>query len=226
MLRMRNVVILLGSPGAGKGTQARLLRERFRIPKISTGDILRQQAQNGNGAHTLATQMNAGGLVPDDVVNRAVVERIQLADCERGFVLDGYPRNLSQARFLESQLHPPDRILAIEIQAQCEDLLFRLLSRTYCPRCGTTYTTQNDAAGVQRRCEECGGLLQKRKDDREDVIRTRFKEYEQVTGPLIAHYAASGVFHQVHGNLPVHQVFNRIEALVQQALSIPMPQTA
>jgi adenylate kinase len=219
---VRKVVVLLGSPGAGKGTQAKLLTELFGIPKVSTGDMLRSEVAHGTElGKAIAAQINAGDLVSDDLVNQAVGRRIQLSDCGHGFILDGYPRSLGQARFLDSVLQREDRLVVVEIEVDCEELLARLIARRYCPDCGAVFGDHNLPPGATPLCLDCGSLLQRRHDDQESVIRARFRDYWEVTTPLINHYRALGIFHQVHGALPVNQVFSRIESIVRETLAIP-----
>ena len=224
---MRKVIILLGSPGAGKGTQAKLLKDRFGIPKVSTGDMLRAEVSRKTAfGRQIASQLDAGGLVSDDLINQAVRQRIQLSDCSRGFILDGYPRSLAQAQHFDGVLHRNDRAVAIEIEAACEELLPRLAARRYCPNCGSVFSVPSHAPTTARLCSDCGSVLQQRTDDKEDVIRSRFRDYQEMTKPIVSHYRALGIFRQVPGTLPVHQVFGRIESIVRETLALHVPQIA
>ena len=210
------MIILLGSPGAGKGTQAELLKDRFNLPKISTGDMLRAEvARNSELGRQIASQMDEGGLVGDDLINHVIASRIQLPDCIRGFILDGYPRSAGQAEHLVDLLRSDDQTVVIEIAATCEELLPRFAARRYCPKCSSVFSLdpQDNAAAA---CTKCGTLLQQRSDDREGVIRTRFREYQDVTRPIVAHYRRLGVFRQVPATLPVSEVFHRIETIVAE----------
>jgi adenylate kinase len=182
--------------------------------------MLRGEVARGTAlGRMIASYLDSGRLVCDELVNQAVGERIQEPDCGRGLILDGYPRSLSQARFLDGVMNSRDRTVVIEIEVSCEELLPRLMARRYCPDCGATFSLQGSAQPV-RTCTSCGVPLQQRTDDREDVIRSRFDEYQQVTAPLVAHYMNQGTFHRIPGALPVTQVFTKIESVVRETLAL------
>lgn len=194
--RHRTAVILFGPPGSGKGTQARLLRKLcLNGPHISTGDMLRQhiEAQDaiGRDVHGL---MRAGRLVPDELVNQLVEERIQEADCQDGFILDGYPRTVNQAAVLLgfAALYSIDPSV-VHLIVDYEKIVARLSGRRQCPVCGTLYSLKTNPPKVQGICDLDGAELVTRDDDRESVIRERLAQYELQTKPLLDYFRDSGV---------------------------------
>jgi adenylate kinase len=196
----RNIIILLGAPGAGKGTQAERIANWLSIPHISTGQLLRSEiaAETPLGLHARAT-IETGALVNDGVVHELVVERISRKDCARGFVLDGYPRNVIQAVMLERHIYISDRQVVIDLFLEFERILARLTGRLTCTSCGAIYhksTSPSRRAGV---CNDCENPLVQRPDDREEVIRERFKLYHDVTSPLVNFYRQLGIYHRVNG---------------------------
>jgi adenylate kinase len=205
----RKIVILLGHPGAGKGTQAKEIMRELKIPQISTGDMLRDAIARKTPCGLEAKEkMDAGNLVSDEIVNGIVSERILRSDCINGFILDGYPRTVSQAETFGRQIRDDDQLSVIEIGAATDKLVKRLVGRLMCsdPACGAIYniysrTPQN--AGV---CDRCGANLVHRSDDREDLIRERFRTYQEETFPLIEFYRKLGVFHHVDGLRPIGEV--------------------
>lgn len=206
-------LILLGPPGAGKGTQAKMLTERFDIPQISTGDILRAAVKEGTPMGVKAKSfMDAGGLVPDQVVIGIVQERLQQQDCLKGFILDGFPRTTGQAEALKATLaglqKDLDRVVSLEVNT--EALVARLTGRRTCKDCGRGFHVQFDAPKVDGICDSCGGTLVQRDDDQEATIRHRLDVYAQQTSPLIAYYQNEGLLASVDGMLPM--------AAVQEAL--------
>lgn len=202
-------LILLGPPGAGKGTQAKMLTERFGIPQISTGDILRAAVKDGTPMGVKAKSfMNAGGLVPDAVVIGIVQERLQQQDCAKGFILDGFPRTTAQAEALKLTLKQLgkelDRVVSLEVDV--EALVVRLTGRRTCKDCGRGFHVQFDAPQVEGVCDSCGGPLMQRDDDREATIRHRLDVYEQQTSPLIAFYRNEGLLASIDGMLAMDAV--------------------
>jgi adenylate kinase len=195
--------VFLGAPGAGKGTQAREVARHFGIPQISTGDILRD-AVKGQTALGLAAKakMDAGELVPDEVVDGIVEERVNQLDCQKGFILDGFPRTISQAEFVNRMLAAKGQgrpqVLDIEVD---EDLLLkRLTGRLTCPVCGEIYNIYFNPPKVAGICDKDGGKLFHRADDNEATIRQRLDAYHKQTSPLIAYYRGLGVLMPVDGN--------------------------
>ena len=198
-----NALIFLGAPGAGKGTQAREVATHFGIPQISTGDILRDAVKKQTPLGMAAkAKMEAGALVPDDVVCGIVEERIGEADCQKGFILDGFPRTIAQAQFVDRGLQAKGRgrpqVLDIEVD---EDLLLkRLTGRRTCSVCGEIYNVHFSPPKVEGICDKDGGKLLYRADDNEATIRQRLEAYHRQTSPLIEYYRAQGVLHEVDGN--------------------------
>ena len=195
-------IILLGPPGAGKGTQATMLMEKFGIPQISTGDMLRVavQEQSPMGIKAKAF-MDAGGLVPDEVVVGIVRERLQFEDCQKGFILDGFPRTLPQADSLKQVLGELGKQLdaVISLQVDTEALVARLTGRRTCVDCGKGFHLQFDPPAQDGRCSVCGGRLMQRDDDCEETIRNRMKVYQQQTAPLEDYYRKEGLLVAVDG---------------------------
>lgn len=195
-------IILLGPPGAGKGTQAKAITERFGIPQISTGDILRSAVRDGThmGARAKAF-MDTGALVPDDVVVGIVCERLQQDDCSSGFILDGFPRTVAQAESLHETLlqmnYPLQAVISLGVN---EDVLVdRLTGRRACRSCGMGYHVKFSPAQQADRCDHCGAELFQRDDDREETIRHRLSVYREQTAPLIGYYDEQGLLTSVDG---------------------------
>jgi len=218
-------VILLGSPGAGKGTQAKQIVERYRIPQISTGDLLRDNVQRGTPLGVLARDVMARGeLVPDDLVYDMVAQRLRQADCERGFILDGFPRNPAQAgwldaflehEFFENAQRGKCLPIVIQIDVDYNQLLRRVTGRRSCPVCGRIYNVYSQPPRIADRCDVDGSLLVTRNDDREEVIRERLTAYELQTKPVAEYYARKGRLVTVNGDLPVNQVTGQIFNVIE-----------
>jgi adenylate kinase len=187
-------LVLFGSPGSGKGTQAKMLKQCLGIPHISTGDMLRERIRSGvNGGNGVAATMHAGALVPDDVVNRLVEERLSLPDAAGGFILDGYPRTKAQAGHLCRWLSERGtREVVIHLAVDYNVIIARLTGRRQCPRCGTLYNIVSQPPKVPGLCDLDGEPLVIREDDREQVIRERLDGYERQTRPLLDYYRTSG----------------------------------
>ena len=221
---MRNIFILTGCPGAGKGTQASLLSQRLEIPSISTGEILREIAasQTDLGQH-VAGQMRSGAFVGDEIVNQAVAERIQRRDCQRGLVLDGYPRRVSQARFLDAVLHSDDRVMVFDISVGRSEIIRRITNRRVCGSCGTIYNLFNAVPKRPDTCDLCMSKLFQRDDDRRDVVQERIRIYRKETEPLIEYYRNQGMYWKINGDASVaevsEQVARTISEIVSQAIS-------
>ncbi len=211
-------IILLGPPGAGKGTQAAMLMERLGIPQISTGDMLRAavQAQSSLGVKAKKI-MDAGGLVPDDIVVGIVRDRLQFEDCQKGFILDGFPRTLAQADSLKQVLAELDKPLdaVVSLQVDIDALVARLTGRRTCVDCGKGFHLQYDPPTQDGLCSVCGGRLILRDDDREETIRNRMKIYQEQTAPLEDYYRAEGLLIDVDGMADI--------STVQQAIVMALP---
>lgn len=207
-------LILLGPPGAGKGTQAVTIAETYSIPHISTGDIFRQALKDQTALGMKAKEyMDKGQLVPDDIVIGIVQERLQQKDCEKGFLLDGFPRTTEQAKALDSILTekgtPVD--FCINIEVPFEELIARLTGRRVCKNCGATYHAVFNKSSEEGKCDECGGELYQRADDAESTARERLEVYQRQTSPLIEYYQAEGTLVTINGLQSIDKVFNDIK---------------
>jgi len=211
----RKVVILLGTPGAGKGTQAKEIMRRLSIPQISTGDMLRDVMARQNGlGREIRERINAGELVSDATVNRIVAERIVREDCMSGFILDGYPRTVPQAESFERHLTKTDRLFVIEIRADDGNALERIVSRLMCSDCGDIYNSVSRMPRKHGMCDRCERPLVRRSDDREDLLIERFRTYHEETFPLVEHYSKTGCYHRVDGLRPIAEVSKDIRKIV------------
>ncbi len=207
MKKSRIVLVLLGGPGAGKGTQAQVLMRYLELPQISTGDLLRAEIKLKTEIGREAEQyICAGRLVSDEIVNRVLGNRVRKDDCEYGWIMDGYPRTLDQAVALQGVLRPRDKFVVIEIDVEPDLVIERMTSRLTCGSCGTVY---NSASVKPRRdgiCDKCGAELVRRADDREEVIRERFAAYREQTLPLRSYFLRLGVLRNVYGMRPAQEV--------------------
>jgi adenylate kinase len=210
-------VVMLGPPGAGKGTQAERLAQRQGIPKISTGDILREAVAAGTELGRLArATMAAGRLVSDEVINGIVRDRLARPDAQRGFVLDGFPRTVAQAEFLEALVAGRGGLIIIALEVPAEELVRRLSGRRVCRDCGAV-VGHLDGGHALDRCPRCGGALGTRPDDDPGVVRERLKVYERETQPLLEFYRRRPTFFVVDGNQSPDRVAAAIAALVESA---------
>lgn len=213
-------LILLGPPGAGKGTQAAQLVEYFGIPQISTGDMLRAavRAQTPMGIKAKIA-MDSGALVTDEVVVGIVRERLQQADCAAGFILDGFPRTIPQADSLSLTLKELGKELdaVVSLQVQTDALVDRLTGRRTCRNCGRGYHVRFDPATVEGVCDSCGGELFQRDDDREETIRNRMEVYHRQTAPLEAYYQKAGLLRPVDGMAPIAEVQRQVLSILQES---------
>jgi adenylate kinase len=202
-------LILLGPPGAGKGTQAKILAKKFKIPQISTGDILRGAVKNQTPMGIKAkSYMDAGALVPDDVVVGIVEERLAKPDCDIGFILDGFPRTVGQADALNRTLAGMGKTIehVISITVDKEELLGRITGRRTCRLCGKGYHLLFDPPRRNGACDECGGELYQRDDDSEETMRNRLDVYEKQTAPLIAYYAQESLLRSICGTGSIEDI--------------------
>ncbi|HXG51051.1 MAG TPA: adenylate kinase [candidate division Zixibacteria bacterium] len=208
-------VVLLGPPGAGKGTQAKLLRERYEACQVSTGDILRnavaQQTPLGKEA---ARHLERGTLVPDDVIVELVAERLAESDCAKGFILDGFPRTIPQAQSLDAMLGRMGRDLqcVLSIRVPREVIIERLAGRRTCRRCGALYHVTFDPPARPGVCDRCGGELYQREDDREETIARRLEVYDKQTAPLIGYYRERGLLRELDGVGTIAEIRDRLMA--------------
>ncbi len=202
-------IILLGPPGAGKGTQAKLLTSRYGIPQISTGDILRSAVKESTYLGNKAKEfMDSGSLVPDSLVIAIIKERLSSSDCIRGFILDGFPRTLAQADALELMLSGDyrniDHVIAITVNN--EELIGRVMGRLTCKGCGRGYNSKFDPPQVVDKCDSCGSLLFQREDDSPETMRARLQVYEEQTAPLIEYYASKSLLRSVAGTGSIDEI--------------------
>ena len=212
-LQQQRNLILLGPPGAGKGTQAQRLAARWGIPQVSTGDMLREARRAGTElGKRVAAVMDAGALVSDELVVSLVEERLGRPDAKAGAILDGFPRTIAQAEALDSLLsrmgRAPVQVVAMEVPAS--DLVERLGGRRSCPKDGSSYHVAFNAPKNDERCDVCGGPLVTREDDRAESIRRRLDEYQKKTAPLIDYYGRRGVLRAVDGVGELDAVLDRI----------------
>lgn len=212
-------IILLGPAGSGKGTQGELIERHYGFPRISTGDLLRQEVQKGTElGRKVAAIMTAGQLVADELVLEVVKEKIMQPDCRSGYVLDGYPRTLNQALLLE-QIDNDRPEIALEIEISEDTGLSRLSARKVCPQCAAVYNDFNDKHIDENICKVCGAVLTVRDDDKPEVIRHRFRIYRETIGPLLDHYSRKRVLFRINGNQPVDKVFGEIKSVIEAHIS-------
>lgn len=213
-------VLLLGAPGVGKGTQAQLLVNKYNIPQISTGDLLRGNIARGTELGLKAKEiMSSGHLVDDEIVNQMVLHRLQEKDTHRGYILDGYPRTLEQAKFLDHTVADPIYlprlpVIAISIMVSFDHLLKRITGRRTCPACKHIYNIYSNPPKVADVCDFDGTRLMQRTDDTEAVFLERMKTFEAQTAPVIAHYHDQGRFEEADGNQGVEAVNVAVEQAI------------
>jgi adenylate kinase len=212
-------VIFLGPPGAGKGTQAKLLAQRYAVPHLSTGDMLREHVSRGTELGRRARPiMESGALVPDEIVLAMVEERIARPDCAAGFILDGFPRTLGQAERLDEILGrtPRARPLVVHFIVPSELLFRRLTGRKTCKVCGAIYNVYEHPPKVPGRCDLDGGVLVERPDDREEVVRERLAAYDRQTRPLVEYYRRQGVLQDLDGTAPAGRVAELLQEILER----------
>lgn len=209
-------LVFLGPPGAGKGTQAQVVSERFGIPHISTGDILREAVQNNSPVGRQAKgYMDKGELVPDDIVIKIVVERLSKADVKKGFILDGFPRTKNQAVSLEGELKKIGLLIddVIYFDTSEKTSIARLSGRRVCRSCGKNYHIVNMPPKKENVCDVCGGELYQRDDDKIETVKNRLKVYKKQTADLIDYYRSRGTLKEISGELNVEEAFNKLKGL-------------
>ncbi|HVT98743.1 MAG TPA: adenylate kinase [Acidobacteriaceae bacterium] len=209
-------ILLLGAPGVGKGTQAKELVAKWGIPQISTGDLLRYNRDHGTSLGLKAKEiMAAGKLVPDELVNAMVADRLKQPDTANGYILDGFPRTLGQAKWLDEHLGAGTLpVIAVSISVGYNELLRRITGRRSCPQCGAIYNIYFQPPKVDETCDLDGTPLVRRSDDTEEVFRERMRTYDSQTAPVVEHYRALGRFEEVNGDQPVSAVAAGVEAAV------------
>ncbi len=215
-------LVMFGPPGAGKGTQASRLAVELGIPQISTGDILREAVQTGTELGRQAKAiMDSGELVSDQVVVGIIRERLAKKDAAAGFILDGFPRTVSQASELDVILQGRDALVVIELSVPDEALISRLSKRRVCADCGSIVGSQADGSNLTSlTCSTCGGDLVQRSDDREEVVRERLRVYHQQTSPLVEFYRLRPSFRSLDGNQPVDLVTTAVREAVDTAIGV------
>jgi adenylate kinase len=210
-------LVLLGPPGAGKGTQAKFIQQRYAVCRVSTGEILRKAVEEKTPLGKKAARYLAKGeLVPGDVMVNLVAERLRREDCRKGFILDGFPRTVAQADSLETILGEMDIGLdcVLYIRAPQDVIIRRLAGRRTCKRCGTLFHTEFNPPRRENICDRCDGELYQREDDREKTVRARLRVYETQTAPLIDYYRKRGLVKEIDGDGSVEETRNRVlEAL-------------
>jgi adenylate kinase len=212
-------ILLFGPPGGGKGTQAAVITQTLQIPSISTGEIFRSELKAGTPLGNAAKEIMAkGGLVGDDIVNAMVSGRLRQPDCLGGFLLDGYPRTIAQAQFLDGLLselgYPEPTIIYLDVPD--EVLVTRLTARRQCPTCGRIYNLLSQPPAREGVCDLDGAALAQRDDDKEEVIRARLKAYAELTGPLVEFYSNRN-FHRIDGDRPPKDIRPEIETILRTA---------
>jgi adenylate kinase len=216
-------LLMMGAPGVGKGTQAKAIMAVWGIPQISTGDLLRDHRERGTSLGAQATQlMDAGKLVPDDLVNQMVAERLLQPDTARGYILDGYPRTLGQAEWFDSRLAGIPNglpLIAISIQVSYTQLLRRITGRRNCPTCQRIYNVYLQPPKFDTVCDVEGTPLVQRADDVEAVFHERMRTYAALTAPVVEHYRAGSRFVEVDGEQPADEVMAGILAAVARLRS-------
>ena len=210
-------IIMLGAPGAGKGTQAKKIAAKYNVPHISTGDIFRANIKNGTELGTKAkTYMDKGLLVPDELVVDLVVDRVNQEDCTNGYVLDGFPRTIPQAEALKEALAKMGQKMdyAINVEVPDNNIVNRMSGRRACVGCGATYHLVYAPTKVEGICDTCGGKLILRDDDKPETVLKRLGVYHEQTQPLIDFYTKEGILREVDGTIDINDVFAEIEKIL------------
>ena len=211
-------IIMLGAPGAGKGTQAKLIAEKYNIPHISTGDIFRANIKEGTELGKEAKQyMDKGQLVPDELTVRILLDRVAKDDCKNGYVLDGFPRTIPQAEVLDTEVAKlGDKIdFAIDVDVPDENIIKRMSGRRSCPGCGRTYHIVHIPPKKEGICDDCGKELVLRDDDKPETVKSRLDVYHKQTQPLIDYYSKQNILRTVDGTQDMETVFSDIVKLLE-----------
>lgn len=211
-------IVLIGAPGAGKGTQAEIIAKEIKVPHISTGDIFRQAVAKGTELGLKAKDyMSKGELVPDEVVIGIVVQRLEQGDVENGFVLDGFPRTIQQAETLDSNLQKKGMVIdkVIEISVDSKELASRLTGRRVCKNCRTNYHIIYNPSKEGAKCDKCGGEIFQRDDDKEATVLQRLGIYNAQTQPLITYYRNKGLLTEIDGSQKIEQVTKLIRGSIK-----------
>lgn len=212
------IIVFMGPPGAGKGTQAQILQENMEIPKLSTGDMLRSAISAGTEVGKQAEAlMKNGDLVPDEVVVGIIKERIMLTDCANGFILDGFPRTINQAHALDKMLKDNnlivDKVICLEVDA--DTIVSRQAGRRVAPQSGCVYHLEHNPPKVPGKCDVSGENLMQRDDDKEDVVRHRLGVYDKTIKPILDYYESQSLLNKVKGDLPLKEVTTEILSIIK-----------
>ena len=216
---IRMKIIMLGAPGAGKGTQAQMIADQYHIPHISTGDIFRANIKNGTELGKKAKDfMDKGQLVPDELTVQILLDRVAQEDCTNGYVLDGFPRTIPQADVLDSELGKlGDKVdYAINVDVPDESIIHRMSGRRACLKCGATYHIEHIPPKQEGICDKCGSELVQREDDKPETVKNRLSVYHEQTQPLIEYYTQKHILKTVDGTRDMKDVFNDITAILGQ----------
>ena len=210
-------IIMLGAPGAGKGTQAKMIAEKYGIPHVSTGDIFRANIKNGTELGMEAKKyMDQGQLVPDELTVKILLDRVAQDDCKNGYVLDGFPRTIPQAEALDAALGKINEKMdyAIDVDVPDENIVNRMSGRRACLNCGATYHLISIPPKVEGICDRCGSEIVLREDDKPETVQKRLKVYHEQTQPLIDYYKNQGILKSVDGTQPMDEVFKAIVTIL------------
>ena len=210
-------IIMLGAPGAGKGTQAKMIAEKYSVPHVSTGDIFRANIKNGTELGKEAQKyMDQGLLVPDELTVKILLDRVAQDDCKNGYVLDGFPRTIPQAQVLDKALSELDDAIdyAINVDVPDENIIRRMGGRRACLTCGATYHVEHIPPKKEGICDACGSELVLRDDDKPETVKNRLDVYHKQTQPLIDFYEAKGILKSVDGTVPMEDVFAAITEIL------------
>lgn len=210
-------IVMLGAPGAGKGTQAKKIAEKYQLPHISTGDIFRANIKNGTELGKKAkTYMDQGLLVPDELVVDLVVDRLKQDDCKNGYILDGFPRTIPQAEALDAALAAIGEKMdyALNVDVPDENIINRMSGRRACVSCGATYHVEFNPTKAEGVCDACGAELILRDDDKAETVKKRLDVYHDQTQPLIDYYKNAGILVDIDGTVDMNDVFNAIVTIL------------
>ncbi|MFV0503275.1 MAG: adenylate kinase [Lachnospirales bacterium] len=208
-------IIVVGPPGAGKGTQSKVITKEFNIPHVSTGDLLRDEVKKGTElGNTIKNLMNSGGLVSDEQVTELLVNRMKEDDCKNGILLDGYPRTIEQAKSLDTILSKIDKVVVIEIED--EKIVDRMSGRRTCPSCQKLYHMTNQPPKNGELCDDCNIELNQRADDNPETVKNRLVKYHQVTSPIIDFYKERGIVFSVYGDGDIKEISSKIIKAIKE----------
>ena len=214
-------IIMLGAPGAGKGTQAKMIAEKYGIPHVSTGDIFRANIKNQTELGMEAKKyMDQGLLVPDELTVKILLDRVAKDDCKNGYVLDGFPRTIPQAEVLDKAVAELNESIdfAINVDVKDESIIKRMSGRRACLKCGATYHIEHIPPKQEGICDSCGSELVLRDDDKPETVKKRLSVYHEQTQPLIDYYNKKGILREVNGSQDMKDVFNAIVTILDSAL--------